>query len=278
MDSMRSLNTSLPHSSLAGRSRRRHPSPELLAGFKSAALSLTNFYKKALADQSKVREAGYQDALDDLLHFLDQANIGLDDGEGWDVRQWATSRLKITTSPDISQAESEDDTRPENENRARSSSPVLQTKRGASPIDRQPTPPPRLDSAPPTAMTGVKIPAQPILIKPNSNVFTFRSDVQYPQVVEGEPASTDGAQSMPTKAHTEPAVTRSPSRRELRLSKIASKQTQHVSVKPNTRPAGIGLGAGVGTKRRNPFDEIFGIDLGIVKDGSGSKSKRARQH
>ena len=88
---MRSLNTSLPRTST--RRRAAQPSGELLQAFKSAALSVTQLYKTAAADQEKARLAGYQDALDDLLSYLDQENIGVGDGEGWSVRKWATERL-----------------------------------------------------------------------------------------------------------------------------------------------------------------------------------------
>ncbi|KAK4899509.1 hypothetical protein LTR27_003242 [Elasticomyces elasticus] len=88
MDSMRNLSTSLPSSS-----RRRLDQPELLMDFKAAALSVTNLYKSAVSVQAKARAIGYQDALDDLLGFLDKEEMGLMDGEGWRVRRWATQRL-----------------------------------------------------------------------------------------------------------------------------------------------------------------------------------------
>ncbi|KAK5731134.1 hypothetical protein LTR15_001072 [Elasticomyces elasticus] len=88
MDSMRNLSTSLPSSS-----RRRLDQPELLMDFKAAALSVTNLYKSAVSVQAKARAIGYQDALDDLLGFLDKEEMGLMDGEGWRVRRWATERL-----------------------------------------------------------------------------------------------------------------------------------------------------------------------------------------
>lgn len=89
MDSMRHLSTSLPQTSR----RRTDPTADLLPDFKQAALSVTNLYKAAHSAQTKARAAGYQDALDDLLAFLDKENLGLMDGEGWRVRQWATQNL-----------------------------------------------------------------------------------------------------------------------------------------------------------------------------------------
>ena len=77
---MRSLNTSLPRTSPR---RNQQPPEELLSAFKAAALSVTNLYKNAASEQARSRAAGYQDALDDLLSFLDKENLGLGDGEGW---------------------------------------------------------------------------------------------------------------------------------------------------------------------------------------------------
>ena len=82
---MRSLNTSLPRST-------SRPSELLLQQFKTAALSVTNLYKVSAQAESQAKEAGYQEAIEDLLHFLDRENLGLTDGEGWRVRQWATER------------------------------------------------------------------------------------------------------------------------------------------------------------------------------------------
>lgn len=100
---MRSLNTSLP----TPYSHRPVPPEHLLQAFKSAALSVTNLYKSAVQDQNNNRAAGYQDALDDLLRFLDSENLGLQDGEGWRVRQWVTERYDGTANQPPQ--ESEDD-------------------------------------------------------------------------------------------------------------------------------------------------------------------------
>ncbi|KAJ5868645.1 hypothetical protein N7534_003198 [Penicillium rubens] len=78
MDSMRSLNTSLPSST-----PRPQPPEQLLQQFKAAALSVTNLYKNAVCEQAQARSLGYQEAIEDLLHFLDRENLGLGDGEGW---------------------------------------------------------------------------------------------------------------------------------------------------------------------------------------------------
>jgi hypothetical protein len=101
MDSMRSLNTSLP----AAYSSRQGPPVQLLQAFQDAARSVTNLYKSAVTDQNNSRAAGYQDALDDLMKFLDQENLGLQDGEGWRVRQWVSERFDGTANHPPTEAE-----------------------------------------------------------------------------------------------------------------------------------------------------------------------------
>jgi hypothetical protein len=88
MESMRALNKSLPSS----QGSRQAPPEQLLQAFRTAALSVTNLYKSAVTGQADSRRTGYQDALEDLLKFLDQENLGVQDGEGWRIRQWATQR------------------------------------------------------------------------------------------------------------------------------------------------------------------------------------------
>jgi hypothetical protein len=148
MDSMRSLNTSLPHP-------RPQPPEQLLSAFKTAALSVTNLYKTAVTDQLSSRQSGYQDALDDLLSFLDKENLGVQDGEGWKIRQWATERFERTSyGPQSSES---DDERGDTEKRARSSSPALERKTTHdAPVGREDSPassPMRTESAPPQTST-----------------------------------------------------------------------------------------------------------------------------
>lgn len=90
MDNLRPLSRSLPRPSST---RAKEPPEAVLQAFKEAAHSVTKLYKEAAASHTRARQAGYQDALDDLLAFLDREDLGLDDGEGWRVRQWATKRL-----------------------------------------------------------------------------------------------------------------------------------------------------------------------------------------
>ena len=113
MDSMRSLNKSLP------KTKRQ---PDVHQSFKNAALQLTNLYKSALADVDRARSDGYQEALDDLLTFLDKGNLGVGDGEGWQIRQWATERLD---GPRHTNSD-EDDENDMDDKPARSSSPIME--------------------------------------------------------------------------------------------------------------------------------------------------------
>lgn len=142
MDSMRSLNTSLPGAS-AGKQAAQNDSPEqLLDAFKNAALSVTKLYKASAAAQSKARMDGYQDCLDDLLAFLDKERIGLGNGDGRRIRSWATERLEgrensqnaesddeadkpeTTSSPNLNHSNSETQLQEETQMRTDSTSPL----------------------------------------------------------------------------------------------------------------------------------------------------------
>jgi hypothetical protein len=114
MDSMRSLNTSLP------KTKRQ---PDVHQSFRTAALNVTNLYKSALADLDRARTDGYQEALEELLGFLDKENIGVGYGEGWRIRQWTAERLEGALPKQSSSDSDEDEL---DDKRARSSSPVME--------------------------------------------------------------------------------------------------------------------------------------------------------
>lgn len=116
---MRSLNTSLPKAS-----PYKQPPEQLLQAFRTAALSVTNLYKSALSDQNQAKQAGYQEAIADLLTFLDRENLGLGDGEGWKVRQWATERA----DPMVAIASETEEERADSDLRERSTSPQTARK------------------------------------------------------------------------------------------------------------------------------------------------------
>lgn len=272
MDSMRSLNTSLPQSPRTSRSKQ--PPEELIQAFKAAALSVTNLYKKAAVDQGQARQVGYQDALDELLSFLDKENLGLDDGEGWRVRQWATERLDGSPPPHAG-SDSEDD-RGETTKRARSSSPVIQ--RTARPETEQPRQSSRSTS--PRRTSAPIIPPTSTQQQSNSEVFSFRSIHPYPQDVDMQPSDTannnEPSSEAPVQAHValpSPAVrvevlprgTRTPHR---------GGQIRHTA---RSSTSSRTVGAGAGSKRRVAFGDYFDIgSLGDGKDGQGGGGKRSR--
>jgi len=121
MDSMRSLNRSLPSTP----PDRPAPPEQLLQAFRQAALSVTNLYKSAAGDHDSIRQAGYQDAIDDLLKFLDRENLGVQDGEGWRVRQWATAKYDGSY---VQHGDGDEEDTSEGEQRLRSSSPEKPTE------------------------------------------------------------------------------------------------------------------------------------------------------
>ena len=264
---MRSLDTSLPKSR-----RRKQPSqpPEqIVQAFKSAALSVTNLYKTAANDQKIAREAGYQDALDDILAFLDQENIGLDDGEGWRIRQWATERLD--GSPPLAAASDSEEERTEAAaTRARSSSPAAQQTVQQDP-PRQPS---RSSSptypTPATAPTSGQIPVQPVV-----NNFTFCSHHPYPQDVEMQPS--DGQEI--SRSSSSPQAENMPSS-TVRLGLVPrGTRTPHRNGRNSLRstPSGRVSNSATGSKRKPAFTDYFGIEgLGDGKDQLGGGGKRGR--
>ncbi|KAI9881570.1 MAG: hypothetical protein M1830_000134 [Pleopsidium flavum] len=279
MDSMRSLNTSLPTSS--PKTRSAQPPEQLLQAFKTAALSVTNLYKTAASDQARARQAGYQDALDDLLAFLDKRNLGLGDGEGWRVRQWATERLD--GSPPVPNGSDSEDERVEIEKRARSSSPAIQRKSSRDlHLNRQATrsvSPVRTELAPPAPPTTVQ---QHTNVFPRPETFTFRSSHPYPQDVDmqlPEPITSNTA----TQPEIQPQVQFNTTTPSVRVDVIPrGSRTPHRhghTTRHNTRSStsARNLGSGAGSKRRIPFGDFFDLgSLGDGKDGFGGGGKRGR--
>lgn len=285
MDSMRHLSTSLP------RTRRRNDqAPELLADFKAAALSVTNLYKSAAASQNKARDAGYQDALDDLLAFLDRENLGLMDGEGWRVRQWATERLVDDGRQHRqgSDDEVEDEVHDQRHQRveSRSSSPEVQRKVPAVPKSSSEAD----ESSTETRRNAASEPPQTAQLQPPTiDTFTFRSSHAYPTNHDREgdmelDSTTTTTASTPTHASTTdntPTSVRVISRAHPRS---RNHHGRRGNLTPPTTLLNFNLGAGAGSKRKTPYQDFFDISgfnsdrSQDGKDGAGGRGGKRGRH
>ena len=268
MDSMRSLNTSLPRS--PRRRRSNPPHEQLIQTFKAAALSVTNLYKTAATDQAQARKAGYQDALDDILSFLDKENLGLGDGEGWKVRQWATERLDGSPLPHG--GSDTDDDRDESSNQVRSSSPMNQRsvphnpgQPDQVPRSTSPSQPVPSDNVPPTSIE------QPNTTTHDPEIFSFRSPPVHPQ--DYDMNSPDRSTSI-MQPETQNQGQNSSSSPSVRLEVVPrTSRTPHRGTRHPTRAAGVprSLGAGAGSKRVFRFGD-YEFDFGgpgEAREGTG---------
>lgn len=272
---MRSLNKSLPRTS--PRRQTGPPPPEaLLSAFKAAALSVTNLYKTAATDQARSRAAGYQDALDDLLTLMDKENLGVQDGEGWRIRQWATERFdgSITGKADSDDEEEEED-------KARSSSPEIIRKTALPEAQQEQQPEPQAPQVPQARPAPVEPPTQQNQPQqraettlPTSETFNFRSSHSYPsnhdrQDMEME-ASTVSAETPNAATYTVPRASRN-NRHHNRNGNNASSRNPTINLGS--------LGSGAGSKRKNNFNEFFNIpdfQFGNRKDDHDRPGKRGR--
>ena len=279
---MRSLNTSLPTS--PPKQRPVQPPEELLQAFKSAALSVTNLYKTAASGEKQSRQAGYQEALDELLGFLDKENLGLGDGEGWRVRQWATERLD--DSLPAQGGSDTDDERGEPEKRATSPSLVLQRKSGTEvsemPLSTRsvsPSHPPAHFPVPPLSATPTSNPSA------RSDTFSFKASIPFPPDVEMQ--ASDGptpsaAQSEPSTLSQSPPAAASPASVRVEVVPRGSRSShRHASYagRHNTRSLATtrALGNGAGTKRKIALNDFFDLgNFGDGKDANGGSGKRGR--
>lgn len=73
------------------------PPAQLMAAFKTAALSVTQLYKSAHAEIEASRKAGYQDCLDDLARLLSSDRIHIN-SEVAKIREWCNSKRRRTGS------------------------------------------------------------------------------------------------------------------------------------------------------------------------------------
>ncbi|KAL4921675.1 hypothetical protein BDW62DRAFT_174210 [Aspergillus aurantiobrunneus] len=258
MDSMRSLNTSLPSST-----PRPQPPEQLLQQFKTAALSVTNLYKNAVYAESQARQAGYQEAVEDLLHFLDRENLGLTDGEGWRVRQWATER-----SDGLAHTSDDDET----EKRTRSVTPVVPRKGTSEPdAPRQPTKStsPHREEQAATQQPPSTPAAQPeVASLDRTSVFTFSAGPTFPQVQEQDMDMQNSDGSSP-QSETPATVSV--------LARNSRQQSRHGNLsRPSPRNQTRDSPVGIGSKRKNQFPDFFDLSgMGNNRDLFGG-GKRGR--
>lgn len=260
---MRSLNRSLPSSTTAARPA---PPEQLLQAFKQAALSVTNLYKSAAIDHESIRQAGYQDALDDLLKFLDRENLGLQDGEGWRVRQWATGRYD--GSANTQQSESEDE-QADSDQRQRSVTP----ERNIEEDDTTPQQPRQEQLPAPSIRVQSEPPDQPS----SRSMFQFSA---------GPDSAMSTDELLPSSQPSSSAESRSnPVKVEVTRNRNAHKNNSRHNPKPTSRAAL----QPIGSKRKLPFPDISDIfNVGFDKKdgfeggngngagGGGGGSKRSR--
>jgi hypothetical protein len=282
MDSMRSLKGSLPSASAGRRQAEDATGNELFPTFQQAAMSLTTLFKKAQKiqeDQARAEDDGYHAAILDLLSFMDQKNLGLQDGEGWRIREWATAKAYPNRQ---GSSNPESDEEQDDEKRARSSSPVME----ANAINTDPRPPAaptatenqsaRAESAPPipsatsrTSTTTSHSGARRTGINVPSTDFTFHSAQQLP-VLDMEVETT-------TPRHSPNPQSDLPTFQFNFGHARSSKGTPRHS--RQTRQSNLPLGPGAGTKRTLPFSGYFDFgDFGAKDDmgGGGGGGKRSK--
>ncbi|GAB7351527.1 hypothetical protein MBLNU459_g2167t1 [Dothideomycetes sp. NU459] len=274
MDSMRSLNRSLPRTS-PHRQTAPQPPEALLSAFKAAALSVTNLYKTAASDQARARAAGYQDALDDLLTLMDKENLGVQDGEGWRIRQWATERFDGSAAGKADNSEDEED----DEDKGRSSSPEVARKAAVPETQHEHQEPPAPVEPP---VQQVPLLPRADMTVPTSDTFNFRSMHSYPSNHDRQDADMDST-TVPGEAATITLTrpTRN-SRHHNRSSNTSSNNNNSSNNGGGNRNSTINLGSlgsGAGSKRKNTFNEFFNIPefpFGNRKDEFDRGGKRGR--
>jgi hypothetical protein len=240
---MRSLNTSLP-------STRPPPPERLLQAFKTAALSVTNLYKSAATDQNASRQFGYQEALADLLSFLDRENLGLQDGEGWRVRQWATELYDGSAVP---QQNESDEERSEGGQRPRSTSPTQEQPAAAEEATQSAPTEPTLPAILRDPIAEDRPASAPIFTFSGNNNTISSDDMQTEEVTSSQPSASIITTNRATFATNRGNRTRS-----------GQRQNTKSSVRDFTFNAG--------TKRKFPMPDFFDIS-NLNPDGSSSSKK-----
>jgi hypothetical protein len=269
MDSMRSLNTSLPKA----KARKAAPQPDIHQAFRTAALSVTNLYKSAIADLEKARNEGQQEILEELLAFLDRQRS--DGGEIARIRQWALERLDGQAAGNSDSEEEMAEDQDQQQRRVRSSSPSLEHSDSHSSTDAMQTPtagappsypaplaedPVRPDSAPLPSTQ----PTQDVII-PDDNTAVTESQ---PQPPSNSVFHFSSPQPLPTFDSTHDMQPRRNLAHSRRPTSRASRNLQR------TAAANLfSLGNGAGQKRK--LMDFFNVDL-YDRNGPGGGGKRGR--
>lgn len=223
----------------------RHESPEQLIDiFKAAALSVTKLYRSSVAAESRARQDGYQDCLEDLLAFIDKEGASLGDTGATKLRKWAADRRdgRDTT---LSTSESEDEVDKGEANSSPDTANVTNAPSCTSGSAARVIQP----SAEPSTSESNDAPPQHFVVP--SQDFTFQSEHQYPNIAT---LDLSDARSHGGMNHSQQRTSRN------RGNKTALRGP---------------LGRGAGTKRRMDFDDFFGGCLG-GKDPFGNGGKRSR--
>lgn len=274
---MRSLNSSLPAARSAG------PPEQLLQAFRAAALSVTNLYKTAASEQSPARHSGYQDALEDLNAFLDAEHIGLGDGEGWRVRQWAAEKLDVGhVGRPVSARGDSDDEKADSE-RGRSSSPVAPPECSRSVAAENHGQQPTSATSSRHAAASSSIAARTEDHSPTPPEFLFRSALPMPKGQEVEMVSQDhDTPGVAQHRRKDGCFSPTPSNKSgpsVRF-EVGTRAARHRHGSGNSRITARGtanLGAGAGLKRKLPYSEFFELaGIGNIREVFGNSAKRGR--
>lgn len=256
MDSMRTLNTSLPSSASA------QPPEQLLQAFKTAALSVTNLYKTAHSDQANSRHLGYQEALEDLRAFLDREKLALDDAEGQKIRKWVVSRIDgtgtTTTTTTTTTSDSEDERagdRKEDNKRTGSSSPA----RKESPDTT------RRNSQPATSTMNNSSPNEPPPSLPQAPTFTFAAGPQWPSALpeDADMRSSNSVSSTSSDSITSPSI-------RLEVIPRGPRTPHRNNARHRNQSSTRDPSANTGSKRKFGFGDFFDVSDGF---GGGKRGR-----
>jgi len=254
------------------------PPEQLLSAFKAAALSVTQLYKTATADQGKARAEGYEDALYELLDFMDKEDIGLGDGEGWRIRRWATEKID---SRDSAQGDSDDETGGKQERGPdRGSSPEIHRSQSAprlsstSRISRMASPTRATSPQPPPPATAIPTTVEQSHIAPPA--FTFRAGDSLPRELDFNLADVDMSDS--TRTLHEGTVSHG-SNPPITITRPQRSGSRHNSYSGRSIVrSGNPISRNSVQKRKTTHDygEFFDILSSGCKDGAGGGGKRGR--